>query len=275
VFPKLVEIPVFGGIPIFAYGTLIVVAFLVAAWWTRRAARTDLGIDPERTFNVGFALLFLGLAGARLVYAFANYGEFVARPMSFLRIWEGGLVGYGGLVAGLLWLAWWLPRKPELRGFAFLDVLARGACIAFAVGWFASLLAGDDYGAPTKAAWGLPYSLFKPGTPAAAAGIDDPAGRIHPTQVYESLLAAALFVVLAVYARRRPPSGRVAAWFLMLHSVGHAVIELFRGDPKRGMVIEGVLSASQLLAIPVFFTGLAILLIRRAETRAPVPEPAG
>jgi hypothetical protein len=60
----------------------------------------------------------------------------------------------------------------------------------------------------------------------------------------------------------------------MLHAVGHAVIELFRGDPKRGMVIEGVLSASQLLAIPVFFTGLAILLIRRAETRAPAPAPA-
>jgi phosphatidylglycerol:prolipoprotein diacylglycerol transferase len=273
VFPKLVEIPVFGGIPIFAYGTLIVVAFLVAAWWARRAAKKTLGLDPERVFNVGFALLFLGLAGARLVYAFANYGEFVQRPSSFLKIWEGGLVGYGGLVAGLLWLAWWLPRHADMGGFAFLDVLARAACIAFAIGWMASLLAGDDYGKPTDLPWGIPASAFDPTTPAAvAAAKADPLARLHPTQVYESLFALALFLGLSLYARRKPASGRVTAWFLMLHPIGHSVIEFFRGDDdKRGMLIEGVLSWSQMLAIPVFFTGLAILLIRKEEPRRAVP----
>jgi len=276
VHPKLVEIPVFGGITIFAYGTLIVVAFLVAAWWARRVAKRTLGVDPERVFNVGFALLFLGLAGARLVYAFANYQEFSNKPLAFLKIWEGGLVGYGGVVAGLLWIAWWLPRHPEMKGFAFLDLLARAACIAFAIGWTASLLAGDDYGKATTLPWGIPASAFEAGTPAAAfAARGDPLGKLHPTQVYESLFAVLLFVVLSLYARKKPVSGRVAAWFLMLHPIGHSLIELFRGDDdKRGMLIEGALSWSQLLAIPVFFSGLAIRLIRKEETAPPPAAPA-
>ena len=55
--------------------------------------------------------------------------------------------------------------------------------------------------------------------------------------------------------------------FLVLYAVGRAVIEFFRGDVERGMLIEDVLSVPQMLCIPTFFAGLAILLIRRG------PEP--
>jgi prolipoprotein diacylglyceryltransferase len=65
----------------------------------------------------------------------------------------------------------------------------------------------------------------------------------------------------------------VGALFLMLHPLGHAVIELFRGDVKRGFVIEDVLSWSQFLAIPVFFAGVAIWLIRKPTGRAATPPP--
>lgn len=55
----------------------------------------------------------------------------------------------------------------------------------------------------------------------------------------------------------------------MLHSVGTALLETFRGDGKlageRPYFIGDVLSWGQFLAIPVFFTGVALLLIRRPE----------
>ena len=47
-------------------------------------------------------------------------------------------------------------------------------------------------------------------------------------------------------------------------AVGHAVIEIWRGDDKaRHMLIPDLVSTSQFLSIPVFFAGLAILLLRR------------
>jgi phosphatidylglycerol:prolipoprotein diacylglycerol transferase len=298
VHPTLFEfrVPLLGkDVRIESYGTAIVLAFLLAAWWTTRRAVRDLGLSseagakvrpPDRVFNAAFAMLFLGLLGARLVYAFANYAKFQARPMSFLYVWEGGLVGYGGVVAALLWLAWWLPRQAEPgkwltgKGFALLDLFARGACLAFALGWVAPLLAGDDFGKPTQAAWGFPVTWFADGTQvvshARVEGWDVLGTKLHPVQVYESLLALGLFVVLAVMASRRPVPGRVAAAFLVLHAVGHAGLDLLRGDgDARGMLVPGALSWSQFLAIPVGFAGVAIWLIRRpTRTHATTREPA-
>lgn len=272
---KLFTIPIFGGIDIYTYGTLIVVGFLVGAWWTRRAAEKRLGIDPERTFNVGFAILFLGLLGARLAYAIAHYDEFTRTPLKLLKIWEGGLLLFGGVVVVLAWLAWWLPKETELKGFAFLDVLVRGACLALAVGWLAPLLAGDDFGKVTNAPWGIPVAkLFEDGTPvvvwASQPANDAVLRNIHPTQVYEALFALGLFLVLGLVGKRAKATGRVTALFLMLYAVGRATLDLFRGDagpaPRvadRGFLIADTLSWTQFLAIPIFFAGLAIWLIRK------------
>jgi prolipoprotein diacylglyceryltransferase len=77
-----------------------------------------------------------------------------------------------------------------------------------------------------------------------------------------------LFLLLLLLARRKPHSGRVAGAFLMLYAVGHAVIEIWRGDDKaRGMLIDDTVSTSQFLSVPVFFAGLAIWLLRRPAAR--------
>src|SRR5436190_5759404 len=102
---KIFDFTIFGTqFAIYTYGTFLVIAFLVGTWWARRSAQRTLGVDPERTFNVTFALLFLGIAGARLVYSFSHYAEFSQTPLKFLKIWEGGLNGIGGLTGALLWL---------------------------------------------------------------------------------------------------------------------------------------------------------------------------
>lgn len=286
-FPEIVELP-WIHVTIHSYGTLIVLAFLLGSWWAKRTAVRRLGVDGERVFNVCFILLFIGIFGARMVHAFGHYAEFTAKPMSFLAIWEGGLVLYGGVVAALLFLAWYLPSRPELKGFALLDVLARATSLALVLGWFASLMAGDDYGKPTEAAFGLPAALFKDNTNAVKS-VQHILGnaattKLHASQIYGSLFALGVFLLLGLVSRRAKVSGRVAAVFLMVHSLGTAVLEIFRGDGKlqgeRPYLIgstandlPAILSWGQFLAIPVFFTGVAIWLIRRPE-RDTVPMSA-
>ena len=126
-WPIIWEFELFGlPITIFSFGTFIVLAFIVSAFAVRHRAARTLGLDKERVLNVCFALLFLGLVGARLLYAFIHHAEFSKQPLSFLQIWEGGLVFYGGLLVGLLWLLWYLPRHSDLKGWAFVDILALG-----------------------------------------------------------------------------------------------------------------------------------------------------
>jgi phosphatidylglycerol:prolipoprotein diacylglycerol transferase len=261
VHPILFELDIFGfPITLYSFGLVIVLAFLVASWYVRRRASKRLGLDRERVFNVCFALLFLGILGARLLHVFVDYETYVKKPLSFLQIWDGGLSFYGGLIACLLWLAWWLPRHPDLGGFSLVDVLALGGSLAVAVGSWGSFLSGDSYGKPAgDLAWGVtfPYEQ-KTAAPRGEA--------LHPTQIYHSLHGFLVFGLLLLYLRRRPAPGRATGLFLMLYAAGRAVIELYRGDEARGMVIEDVLSVPQMLSIPTFFAGLAILLIRRTGT---------
>lgn len=244
---------------IFSFGTLIVVAFLVAALWVRRRAARTLDLDRERVFNLCFALLFLGLAGARLLHALVHYGDYAGKPLEILALWKGGLLWFGGLLGGLVWLAWYLPRHPDLKGWALMDVLALGTCLGVFVGRWASFLSGEDYGKPAPD--GLPWAVTFPYTDGNMA---PPNQALHPAQLYHSLHGLVCFVVLLLLARRRPFPGRVAGAFLMLFSVGHAVVEIWRGDDAaRGMLIDGLVSTSQFLCVPVFFAGLAIWLLRR------------
>jgi phosphatidylglycerol:prolipoprotein diacylglycerol transferase len=205
--------------------------------------------------------------GARLLYAFIHHDEFSKQPLSFLHIWEGGLVFYGGLLVGLFWLLWYLPRHADLKGWAFVDLLALGAALAVFVGRWASFFSGENYGKPAP---DLPWAVqFPPAegsaVPPALRGID-----LHPTQIYHSLHGLLLFVILWLFLQKRPWAGRATGLFLALYALGTFVIEFWRADDAaRGMVIEGYISTSQLLSIPMFFAGVAIYLIRKRPDDAP------
>jgi phosphatidylglycerol:prolipoprotein diacylglycerol transferase len=262
VWPVIVRI---GDLKIYSFGTLIVLGFLVASFYARRRAARTLGLDRERVFNLCFWLLFVGLAGARLLYALVHYAEFARKPMAIFLIWEGGLAIYGGLILGALWLAWYLPRHPDLKGFALADVLALAACLAIFVGRWGSFLSGENFG---KEAPGLPWAVTFPPHEFSQAPFGKP---LHPVQIYHSLHGLLLFGILALYARRAPHPGRLTGAFLALYAVGHAVVEIWRGDDAaRGMLVAGKVSIAQFASIPIFFAGLAVWLVRRP----PAPGPA-
>lgn len=261
-YPVLIDIS--EKVKIYSFGTFIVIAFLVAAWYVRRRAKRELSIARDESFNVCFALLFIGLAGARLLYAIIKHDEFSTDKMKLFKVWEGGLVWYGGLIVCLAWLAWYLPRHPRFRGWHFADILALGTCLAIFVGRWASFLAGENYG---KEAPGLPWAVTFPPHPATQARVGV---ELHPTQLYHSLHGLILFGLLLWFMKRKPQAGRTAGLFLILYSVGRAFIEIYRGDDDaRGMLIDGWVSTSQFLSIPIFFIGVAIYFARGARERDP------
>ncbi len=258
-YPVLLDIS--ESVKIWSFGTFIVLAFLVSAFYVRNRAHKTLGVEKPDSFNLCFALLFIGLAGARLLYAIIKYDEFSAAKMKIFYVWQGGLVWYGGLIVCLLWLAWYLPRHPKFKGWAMMDVLGLGAGLAIFVGRWASFLSGENYG---KVAPDLPWAVTFPHNQHSQA---KPFGEpLHPTQLYHSLHGLLLFLILLWFLKRKPEPGRATGLFLMLYALGRSVIEIWRGDDDaRGMVIDGYLSTSQLISIPIFFIGLGIYMSRKAR----------
>jgi phosphatidylglycerol:prolipoprotein diacylglycerol transferase len=132
------------------------------------------------------------------------------------------------------------------------------------------LLYGCDYGKPTEASWAV---RFPDGSPAwqdhvATRGLPADASLslpVHPTQLYEALGAAALFVGLLWLRARRRYSGQVFLAWVIGYGLFRPVVELFRDDKQRGGL--GPLSTSQLIGILAASVGIALLpaLARRAR----------
>ena len=114
--PVLFEIPFFGGIPVFSYGVLVATGFLVGSFWVKREAMR-VGISPERAMDLLFYIIIAALVGSRVLHILvSDLDRVLENPLLLFKVWEGGLVFYGGLIGALL-VSILYVRKYRFFGF--------------------------------------------------------------------------------------------------------------------------------------------------------------
>jgi len=211
-------------ITIYSFGVIVILAFLAAVWFMTSQTKR-LGLPTQKIFDWGFWLLVTGIIGSRLLYAFLNYEEFQDDKLLIFKIWNGGLVWYGGLIPAVI-VAVWLLHRYKLPVLTMCDVCSASLMLALGIGRWACLLAGDDYGARTDSWVGIRFYNPKALVPDALKG-----ELLHPTQLYMSLNALWLFFVLELIRRRSRYAGTTFAAMLIGYAVTRAVlIEPVRGD---------------------------------------------
>src|SRR5947209_2213023 len=94
-FPTLFQI---GPLTLRTYGALIALAFLGALQVAKWGARLR-GIQETFLMDLAVILIFSGLLGARFFYVLLNMSYYAEHPWDSLKVWEGGLVFYGGFLA--------------------------------------------------------------------------------------------------------------------------------------------------------------------------------
>lgn len=192
---------------------------------------------------------------------------FAEDPWHWMRLGEAGYVWYGGMIGALLTAVFYFYRRPHLRAALYSDAFAPAIMLGACVGRLGCLLAGCCYGRQTDVPWAMAF----PGV----------AGLVHPTQLYDSLIAFTLGLYLLWRFPKRRFDGELIATLLMAYGILRGFTESFRGDPERGTF--GPLSTSQLLSIPLFLSG-AFLWVRLSKKGSPStpapsapnpPDPAG
>lgn len=223
----------------------------VVAWGVGR----DLAGAPGR----GRALLLfvlavpLGLAGARLIPIVQD--AVLAGRLTWGIVLRGGLVFYGGLLAGLAAMVlgcrlWRLPAWP------LVDAVCHYAPLGHAFGRLGCFFGGCCFGEVTDSLLGV---RFPAGSPAflqhRAKGLLPPGAvtslPVHPVQLYEAAGNLALFLLLDRLSRRQKqlPPGRMTLCYLLGYAALRFVLEFARGDAVRGLY--GGLSTSQYLAMGI------------------------
>ncbi len=247
------SIPLLGGVTIYTYGALVALGFLLGILWILREARFA-GFSRDKVADLSFYLIIAAIVGSRLLYVIVEYKRFVANPVDIVKIWEGGLVFYGGLLACLV-VAWWYARRQEwtLRGIA--DIFMPGLAMGHGIGRLGCLMAGCCYGKPVEGApwWALNF-------PKTASGLAPAGIPLWPTQLMESIVEFSLFAFLVWLRRRKKFEGQIFLTYLILYAILRSILELFRGDTVRGFVIPGILSTSQTISLVVV---IACLLFYR------------
>lgn len=238
----------FGPLTLYTYGLLVAMAFLAGLGLALRQAKRE-GIDPQQVMDLAFYVVIAAIGGSRLLYVLMNPGHYLQEPLSIFKIWEGGLVFYGGLLFALPISALYVIKK-HLTLATMADIFAPSLALGHAIGRWGCFFAGCCYGKPTDLPWAItftdPHSLAPRGIP------------LHPTQIYESAMNLSIFFLLLAFQGRKRHPGQVFWLYLLLYSIGRFLIEYLRGD-ERGMLLG--LSTSQFLGI--FLALLAILMLLR------------
>ena len=247
-FPVLIKI---GPLTIHTYGFLIATGFLVAlSLALREAKKTDL--SNESIIDVGFYALFAGIIGSRLFFILTNWQHYWEHPIDMVKIWEGGLVFYGGVLFAVPTIIWY-ARKKRLPLWQTADIWAPSIAIGHAIGRLGCFCAGCCYGRPAE---GVPWAVTFT-NPDSLAIIGTP---LHPTQLYESAAELLNFLILITFRRHQSFKGQIFLLYILNYSIIRSVVEMFRGDEVRGFLFPGF-SYSQAISVAMFVTAIVFLVI--------------
>ncbi len=242
----------FGLIP--WYGVLIVLGAGLAVFLADREAKR-CRLTQDTILDLALWVLPLGILGARLYYVLFSWSAFQSRPLSALRIWEGGLAIYGGLIAGFLTVVFFC-RKRKLSLFLILDLLVPGVVLAQAIGRWGNYFNQEAYGPlldPSSRFCFFPLAVLiqQPGM-----------SEWHIAAFFlESLWDFCVFLFL-IFARRKlfRQKGDIFLFYLAFYGAGRLVIENLRTD---SLYLGSGIRVSQLLSVILTLAMLFLLLSRR------------
>jgi prolipoprotein diacylglyceryltransferase len=158
------------GIPIYGFGTMLFLAFVICTWLISRwAYRT--GVSKERLQDIAIWVFIFGLIGARTVFMIQYHVSWER----FFHIWEGGIVWYGAPVGGWIGylLARWWYRKEIIPTWQVADMVAPVVCVGLAVGRLGCLLNGCCFGHVCASDGGLGVNYPMLTSPAKAVLVGD------------------------------------------------------------------------------------------------------
>ncbi len=155
----LLEIPGLK-VKIFGFGVMLCLAFFAGIWLAVRQARRR-GLNPESVYDLAFWFLIGGLAGARLFYVWQYWGTRIQSLGEVFRIWEGGIVLYGGVIgAAVATLIYWTRTRFAMR--PMLDALAPAVALGVALGRIGCFLNGCCYGDECELPWAVSFPAESP-----------------------------------------------------------------------------------------------------------------
>ncbi|MBY0493863.1 MAG: prolipoprotein diacylglyceryl transferase [Cyanobacteria bacterium] len=229
-----------GSFEVTSFGVMVAVAAVVGlSLFKRELARSGL---PGAAYDVGFAGILGGLAGAKLLWVAEHAGE---GPLRDLLLSRGGMSWFGGVAGGLL-AGVALMRRRRLAIVPLLAAATPALAVGHLLGRLGCFLVGDDYGRPSQLPWAV---AFPEGLPPTTV-------PVHPTQLYEMVLLMPIALLLLKLRRQHYSDRVVLGVYLVLTGSLRFAIEFVRLNTR----VFGPFTVAHVASFTVAAAGVTLLL---------------
>lgn len=233
------------GLTIHWYGVIIAIGFILAYLYVSKFCKR-VGLTNNDLIDFVLCAVPAGVIGARIYYVIFDPGYLAGDFWRILRIWEGGLAIYGGIIGAVIAILI-CARVKKIHPGAVLDAAGPGLLIGQAVGRWGNFINREAFGGETD--------IF------CRMGLTDSSGYtiyVHPTFLYESLwnLIGLLIIHFMVKAGKRKYDGQIFAFYIAWYGLGRMFIEGLRTDSlyffSTGLRVSQVLAGLTFLAAAIF-----------------------
>jgi len=236
------------------YGFLIATGFLLGILVAKNEAKR-LQMDPQVILDLAFYIIVGAIVGSRLFFVATRFSYYQQHPLDIFKVWEGGLVFYGGFIMAAA-ICVWMIKKNRLKVGRTLDIFAPSLSLGVFFGRLGCFCAGCCYGKPCDLPWAVTFT-----DPHCLAVLNTP---LHPTQLYSSLGGLITFIVLYSFRKRKSYDGQLTLIWILMYSGFRSVIEFFRGD-MRGTFASGDISVTHILAVVLALSALVALIVMKVK----------
>lgn len=236
------------------YGLMYILGFTAAYFIIKaQTKKRDIILSSETLSDIVFLVALGVVLGGRSGYIlFYNLSWYLANPLKVFAVWEGGMSFHGGLIGGVL-AGLYVVRKNRLDLWTMADVIAMTIPVGLGLGRLGNFINGELYGRVTQQPWGV---VFPSGGPFPR----------HPSQLYEAFLeGVVLSLVVWGLSLTKPPKGTLFWTVIAGYGLFRFIVEFFREPDKQIGFLWGFVTMGQLLSLPMFLLGAAMIIIGYAR----------
>jgi phosphatidylglycerol---prolipoprotein diacylglyceryl transferase len=237
---------------ILAFATVLILIF----WRINRGELTfikDKKIVKDQAIDI-FLLAIIGLLlGARIGYGiFYDWQALVFHPLQFFNpFYNGELAGFfgmsfhGGLIGAFL-AVYIFCRIKKINFWGWLNFFTSAIGLGYFFGRMGNFFNGELFGRVTEKKIGMYF-------PSSGDSL-----LRHPSQIYEAVGEGLLiFLILWPLRNKEKYRDKMFALFLILYGVIRFVVEFFRYDEGRELIL-GFLTTGQFLCLIMIIVGLVL-----------------
>ena len=261
--PIAFTLPIGDGWPIYWYGIIIALGFLLAIIYGMKNAER-LGINVDKMLDVVIVTTPVSIICARAYYMLFDPNK--VEGTKFFSV--DGLSGIGiyGAVIGAFACGALMCKLLKIKIFDMFDLAALGFLIGQGIGRWGNFMNQEAFGTPTGSSWwgmtseNVVFDYIVKGY--------DYTALAHPCFLYESVWCIAGFFLLHHLSKKRRFSGEITLMYCVWYGFERAIIENFRTDS----LMIGAFRVSVLVSVVICVGAAALLFVMYKKRKTAVAD---